>query len=342
MLEIDKLLQEHDGDTACGENLEYDTLLIEIREAIEGKPEQQIGEDNIIEGEEPDWKLVKKNCIELCGKTQNLEVVISLTQALMHLEGYSGLADGSALLVGAIEKFWDCIHPQVDPDDNDPIERLNMFAIFEDFKFLLLLQKVELISSKGVGSVSLYDIRHSKVKEQDAGDKAIDSKLIKAVFKSSEQNHKETIYSWLEQCATNFERVSSLLREKEHIGASNAPDFVGLLKVINESKSALGAYLNHADEESVNEGEAQVTTDTSETSNAVSKTKGINTRDDVISAIQEIEDYYRKKEPGSPIPLLLQRARNLVDKDFISLMEDLAPDSIQQVELVLGARAQEE
>ena len=65
--------------------------------------------------------------------------------------------------------------------------------------------------------------------------------------------------------------------------------------------------------------------------------KGINSRQDVISAIEKIEEYYYKNEPGSPIPLLLQRARNLVDKDFLSLMEDLSPDSIHQLGVILGS-----
>lgn len=335
MLEIEKLLVDHEGDTACGENLEYDALLLEVREALEGKPEQRIGDDNVIEAEEPNWKLVKKNCIKLCGETHNLEVVVSLTQALMHLEGFSGLADGSALLAGLVDKYWGCVHPQLDPDDNDPIERLNMLAVFEDFNYLLSLQKIVLINSKGVGSVSIYDIRQSKSSSDGEGDsKAIDGQLIGAVFKSSPDDQKEAIYSCLEQSIGNFEKVSSLLKEEEHVGASNAPNFSGILKILNEAKAAVGEYLGHPEE--VIEGGESGTRVENGGSPIVAKPKGINSRQDVISAIQDIEDYYHKNEPGSPIPFLLQRAKNLVDKDFMSLMEDIAPDSLHQVGVVLG------
>ena len=337
MLDIEKLLVEHEGETPCGENFEYDALLLEVREAIEGKPEQQIGEDNIIEGEEPDWKLVKKNCLELCGKTHNLEVIVSLTQSLLHIEGYSGLADGSALLAAVVDKFWGCIHPQLDPDDNDPIERLNMLAVFEDFNFLLTLQKIELLNSKGVGSVSLYDIRHShSKKEGDKESNAIDSKLIDAIFKSSDTDAKEKVYESLSACIDNFKKISSLLIENEHVGAANAPNFKDLLKSLDESKKIVGSHLNRAaDNADVLDGDETINS-TSSTSVSSARSKGINSREDVILAIQEIEDFYYKNEPGSPIPILLQRAKGLVNKDFISLMEDLAPDSIGQVELVLG------
>ena len=329
MLDIESILVDHDGDTACGENLEYDPLLLEVREAIEGKPEQRMGEDNFIEGEEPDWKLVKKNCLELCRKTHNLEVVISLTQALMNLEGYAGLVDGSCLLSGVIEKYWDCLHPEIDPDDNDPIERLNMLAVFEDFNFLLSLQKIELLNSKGVGKVSLYNIRNPNSSSDD-------SKLIDAVFRSGDEEEKEAVHSNLEKCIDHFQQISSLLKQQKHVGESRAPNFEELIKILKESKSAIAKHLDTVSDSTEDENTEINSTNSSADMNTNTKTAGINNRDDVISAIQKIEDYYYKNEPGSPIPLLLQRAKSLVNKDFIALMEELAPDSIQQVELIVG------
>jgi len=340
MLDIDTILVDHEGDTACGDNYEYDALLLEIRQAIEGKPEQQIGKDYIIEGEEPDWKLVKKNCLELCSKTHNLEVIISLTQALMHLQGYLGLAEGSALLSAAIERYWECIYPQPDPDDNDPTERLNLFAVFKDYSFLLSVQKLTLVSSKGIGSVNLYDIRKSKQTGDDEEDSANAARLTDAVFAGSEQDELENVYKVLEQCISNFENITSLLRQIENVGDIGAPGFTELLKIINESKKTVGSHIK-SDDQPVNlEGEdtggnGQNISSNTQTPSSV-LTKGIHSRADVITALDEIEAYFIKNEPGSPIPLLLRRAKGLVDKDFISLMEDLAPDSVHQVGLVLG------
>lgn len=339
MLDIDQLLIDHEGETACGENFEYDALLIEARNALEGKPAQQIGTD-IIEGEEPDWRLVKKNCLELCGKTHNLEVIVSLTQALMHIEGFSGLADGAALLAGTIEKFWDCLHPQIDPDDNDPIERLNMLAVFEDFNFLLSLQKTIFISSKGIGSVSLYDIQNSKVKTEETEDNiSIDSKLIEAVFMSSLQNDKENSYASLDQCIRFFEKISDSLKQQETVGISKAPSFSELLKNLSQAKSLIGEYLDiiNSNDSEVSDGGNNQLEGVAMQMTPSKQSSGINSREDVLLSLQKIVEYYYKHEPGSPIPLLLLRAKSLVDKDFISLMEDLAPDSISQVELVLGS-----
>ena len=58
----------------------------------------------------------------------------------------------------------------------------------------------------------------------------------------------------------------------------------------------------------------------------------INTRRDVISALDKICTYYQNNEPGSPVPLLLKRARQLVDKDFLEIMQDLGLDSAAQIQ----------
>ena len=48
-------------------------------------------------------------------------------------------------------------------------------------------------------------------------------------------------------------------------------------------------------------------------------------------------DYYKKNEPSSPVPLLLKRAKGLVNKDFSELMQDLSPKTLKELEVIFGA-----
>lgn len=48
MIDINKLLVDNHGGTSCGDYYEYDSLLVEIRQAMEGKLEQKTDNDNII------------------------------------------------------------------------------------------------------------------------------------------------------------------------------------------------------------------------------------------------------------------------------------------------------
>ena len=48
--------------------------------------------------------------------------------------------------------------------------------------------------------------------------------------------------------------------------------------------------------------------------------------------------YYERHEPSSPLPLLLSRARNLADKGFLEILQELAPDGLMQAQVVVQSR----
>ncbi|MEO6786143.1 MAG: type VI secretion system protein TssA, partial [Chthoniobacteraceae bacterium] len=64
----------------------------------------------------------------------------------------------------------------------------------------------------------------------------------------------------------------------------------------------------------------------------------IRSRQDVIRVLDQICDFYKRTEPASPVPLILRRARRLVDMDFVQLLTDLAPDSLTQINVIAGIR----
>jgi len=71
-------------------------------------------------------------------------------------------------------------------------------------------------------------------------------------------------------------------------------------------------------------------------------TGAITSRADVVRALDKICDYFAQNEPSSPIPLLLQRAKRLVSKSFVEIVQDLAPDGIAQVDTIRGASSEEQ
>ena len=68
----------------------------------------------------------------------------------------------------------------------------------------------------------------------------------------------------------------------------------------------------------------------------------IRTRDDVVRTLERLCDYFRKHEPSSPVPLLLQRAKSLVAKDFLAILRELTPDGVAQAEVIVGVEKKEE
>ena len=48
------------------------------------------------------------------------------------------------------------------------------------------------------------------------------------------------------------------------------------------------------------------------------------TRAEASALMRKVEHFYKITEPSSPIPLLVERARNLVAKDFTEMLKEMA------------------
>ncbi|MCJ2033862.1 ImpA family type VI secretion system protein [Methylobacterium sp. J-068] len=52
------------------------------------------------------------------------------------------------------------------------------------------------------------------------------------------------------------------------------------------------------------------------------------TRAEALALLTEVGQFYRRAEPSSPIPLLLDRASGLIERDFLSILKDVLPDLV--------------
>jgi type VI secretion system protein ImpA len=64
----------------------------------------------------------------------------------------------------------------------------------------------------------------------------------------------------------------------------------------------------------------------------------VTTRAEAVRLLDLVCTYYRRNEPSSPLPLLIERAKRLAEKDFIEILRDLAPDGLQQARSVAGVQ----
>lgn len=95
-----------------------------------------------------------------------------------------------------------------------------------------------------------------------------------------------------------------------------ADDASGAAAAAEHSQTAGG--LN----EKLGEGQDQI--QTRETGNVGAS---VATRREALVLLEEIAGYYRAAEPSSPIALITERARGLADRDFLSLLRELLPQS---------------
>jgi len=63
---------------------------------------------------------------------------------------------------------------------------------------------------------------------------------------------------------------------------------------------------------------------------------GLRTRDDAIQLLDRICEFLERTEPSHPAPLLLKRARRLLNMSFLEIIQDIAPDGLNQTRNIAG------
>lgn len=344
-INIDDYLKDIDPGNVCGDDLQYDPAFIELEQAIKGKPEQQMG-DTITEAEPPNWRDIKKYSEALLSRTIDLRVLICYLRALIALEGVSGLQDGLTLIRVLVERRWDSIHPQLDPeDDNDPTERISILLSLCDHETILWpLQQTPLLESKSLGRFNFREISIAFGKSTAiSSEKAVSQATIDGAVQDGELSHLQQTFQAITTSLDNINQLENLLTN--YVGVSDAPSFADLRNFLKESKAFLMASLEKrgvgdaADEliteENSPEGKAVAVASTKSISGV------INNNQDVIKTLNLVCDYYRKNEPSSPVPMLVERAIRLVGKNFMDALKDIAPAGINEAKIISGKQDDE-
>jgi type VI secretion system protein ImpA len=356
-INIESLLKKVTPDAPSGESdLSSSPEFIDLEIQIEGTPEREFGGQIVQEARDPDWRKVQKAAMALSTRTHDLRVVLHLVRSLLHTDGFDGLAAGLALLYGLIDRYWDSLYPRLDPDDNyDPIQRINILAALSEGNDILApLKKIELCNSKRLGKFCFRDVLIAGGKiVATKKDKTPPSNMveIEAAFKDTGIEAAAAKQAAIQMALKYLSRLKNALNHK--IGDSHSgsiPDFKALSETLTEMDAVMKKQLKGRKQERSSKPDSPATIN--EADHAQSAGAGtapmdnpaneINNRQDVIHLLDKICNYYESFEPGSPVPLLLKRARQLVEKNFIEIIQDLAPDSAGKIKsLIAGDDKQE-
>jgi len=340
-MDLETLLAPVSPDDQCGADLEYDASFAEIDRLSQGKPEQQIG-STIVPAEEPDWKTLQKKSTEFLARSKDLRVAAHLTRALLRNNGWSGLATGLGLLRGLVEKYWDGVHPRLDPsDDNDPTMRVNVFTSFSDTPMLTAVRATPIVASRALGRFSLRDleIAAGDVPAPAAADgapappslAAIDGAAMEADLAGLDETAKA-----LNACVESLKGLEEAI--SSHVDASAAASFGKLPALLYKANQYVSGKLAQRTAAGVNataDG-AVATNGSNGAAPARSFGGAINSREDVIRALDAICAYYARNEPSSPIPMFMERSKKLVMMSFVDLIKELVPEGLSKVDMLRG------
>jgi type VI secretion system protein ImpA len=321
------------GDAPCGEDLEYDNDFLQLQQAATGKPETQFAP-----AEPPNWREVQSMAAGLFDRTRDLRAALLWTRAQVNLRGLPGLPEGLALIVALLEAYWEQLHPQPDPDDGDPYARLNALAILSETEGLVGdLRGASVFVNRAIGELTLRDVEIALGKLSPREDESGMTKGQASQMLEAAQQAMPEIRTQLEQSQGLLKRLSSLLRDQ--VGIERTPDIrplhdmlAGVLQCMPESADAEGGEATDGADGEASGGSGAV----SSAPRQAGLPNALYTREDALKAIELVCDYLERTEPTNPAQLLLRRARKLINKNFLQLMRELAPDAINEVARIMG------
>lgn len=337
-IDLTVLLAETEIDPPCGPNLEYDPAVLELERTAGGKAEQQFG-DTIIAGEEPNWAAVRRQSEALLARTKDLRIAMHLLQALTRAEHLLGLYAGLYVIQQLLEHYWDHVHPRLDPDDdNDPTMRMNAIAPLTNAEtFLRALRQASVVAEAGVGRVSVRDILAMQGKASvGEGEHLASPAELEEMFRRAGARGQTAIEA-LRESAQVVRGIQALLGEK--VGTSRAPDLAPLSSLLNTVSQACSAFSTVTTEAEASPAEVQSGAETAggpASPPAAPAVGELRSRTDALRMLDQVCEFLERSEPGHPAPLLIRRAQRLMAKNFVEIIEDLAPDSLSQIRRIAG------
>lgn len=333
MLDTDQFLQPIAGSNPSGLDLEYDSRFQEVRSLIEGGSE-----------EEPiEWKKVRKQCLDLLNDGRHLELIVLLCASSVATDGYEGLRDSLRILEVSLSEFWDSLYPELDmedPEDERYDIRLNLIAQLgeQPRKMGDQLGFVEKVLRAPLSPTGSPAPCYWTVWLSNAGDEVDKAELgtIQDFCSRMPSEERGALVQFLDDSVQSIKAINQFLLERT--GSSfNGPFDEYLLPTLEKLKSFLSAQASEDGliAESVEAAAEDPGGASAPVAQVAAPVGSINSTADVKKALEKITAYYRKAEPSSPVPYLLQRAYKLIDADFIEIIKNLNQDSEHQFRTTL-------
>lgn len=323
------LLQPISAEQPCGESLE-DTPLLASFDAF------RVFGQSLPFDPPPEWVEIRDQAVDALRKSKDLRLLAHLGAAVLRTDGLGPFAETVSVASSWLDDHWSGVYPAV---DEDAILRRNALNYFADQMAVVDgVRRAPLASSRQHGSVNLRDLEISSGQLQPTnGEARRDEGQIAAAFAATDFAELQQVKERVEKTIAALQRIDAKMRLEG--GTEAAPTFdplsAQLTKMVRVLRARLAARpeAGAADAGGLGAGESQEGTP--------GLVGAIRSRQEAIRALDEVAAFFRRTEPSSPIPLLLDRAKRLVSKDFLEVLADVAPEALAQARAVGGLRPED-
>ncbi len=319
---INNLLQPISSEAPAGDDLSFSTLFDEVREARRADDadlQQGAWEINI---KNADWHRVRSLCESaLSSQTKDLQLAAWYIEALVHLEGFAGFANGLELFHGLVTNYWACAYPLVEYGDLD--ERAGKVS-WLNTQLPLAIKRIPITDHKNF-SYSWLQWQESRwvenLGQRDPAAKALainEGKLAGETFDKAAQQSER---AFGETLVRDVERATLLLKavidSVENAFGADAPSLIELRQALLDCKLLVDRLYGGVHSQLA---PAQATDSINAVASSIQESlhpsipRGVkivgalSSREDAVQALRDVAHYFRINEPHSPVALLAARA----------------------------------
>lgn len=321
--ESPELLQPITAERPCGEDLEDSALLASFDRF------RLFGHSTPLDPT-PEWNEIKTQSIEALSKSKDLRLLAHLGTALLRTDGLPAFNETLNVASHWLESYWAETYPRVDEDAIVRRSALNCFA--DQMAVIDGLRRAPLVSDSRIGRFSLRDIEIATgVITPADGEPRPEETLINAAFAAMPLDELQALSQSVTNASASLKKIDARMRSDA--GTEAAPSFDVLAAQIVKVERVIRSQLSARPDAPRSEGGA-------EPARAASGAPigAIKSREDAIRALEAVAAYFRQAEPSSPLPLLLDRAKRLVAKDFLEVLADIAPGALDQARSAGGLK----
>nr|WP_186354312.1 type VI secretion system protein TssA [Pseudomonas lactis] len=339
-VDVPLLLTAVSATSPCGEDMEYDAQFLQLERDAKGQPERSMG-DSILPAEPPEWRSIQQQSLDLLQRSKDLRITHFLLQSTLALQGVAGLAEVLTLIDALLRQYWAELHPRLDADDdNDPTVRINALTGLTCETNIRLLRESILTRSRTFGPVTLRAALNASGLQSFA-DEQLGNQQLNAAFLDSDPEQLQATRDALSAARAACEAIEQQVNDQ--VGSAQGVDLSALKQPLKQALQLLNQAVpgtdSSSDPEAVSEDNAP-SVDNAAAPAAPRPSGDIATRDDVLRSLDKILAYYTRHEPSSPLPVLLNRAKNLVHADFAAIVRNLIPDGMSQFENLRGPESE--
>jgi len=362
---LDEYLNPITPENPAGEDLKYDVVYDQIREAMrEEDPGLPLGVW-IRAIKYADWSKTADLCTNaLKNRTKDLQISAWLIQAWMHQNGMTGITQGLQLLLALTEKFWDDAYPKIAPD-GDMGFRISPFLWIND-KLSAHLQFVAITQPQAPGEMAytfadwisvskLKDLYQVPDRPKQAGPLDQVGSNIPPTLLDFSTNLDRTPTAFLQDlqqqvalCVQTCQSLEKFLEEKD---PADPMSFFRLKNFFQDLTAFLTQTLYERAPVSNAPPAAPMPTLAPASPDGgaslpppAAMTADLRGRDQAYQTLSDAADFLTKIEPHSPVPYLIKRAVSWRDKSFMDVLQEMMGNSADVASLhrILGIAPEEE